>query len=112
MISKIGKVEESEGGYIVHTGAWESALNINIAPKISIRKPTNQDLLKAYALITWMPMIKIINYKNWLTGHAWKSKGLWSVLKRKNLELEREWGKNDGALFLKNFADVVSGGCC
>jgi hypothetical protein len=30
--------------------------------------------------------------------------------KRENLELERERRENDGALFLKDFADVVTGG--
>ena len=35
------------------TGARESALNINKAPNISIRKPINQALLKAYARITY-----------------------------------------------------------
>jgi hypothetical protein len=28
-----------------------------------------------------------------------------------NLELEGERGENDGALFLKDFSDVVTGGC-
>lgn len=34
------------------TGARDSARNIKRAPKISIRKPITQTLLKAYALIT------------------------------------------------------------
>lgn len=34
------------------TGARDNARNIKRAPKISIRKPITQTLLKAYALIT------------------------------------------------------------
>lgn len=34
------------------TGASDSALSINKAPKMSIRKPNAQGLLTAYALIT------------------------------------------------------------
>lgn len=71
-----------KGGYIVHTGAWESALNINIAPKISIRKPINQDLLKAYALITWMP-ITTINYKIWFNWACMKIKRVVIYIKKK-----------------------------
>lgn len=35
------------------TGAKDNALNINKAPNMSIEKPINQALFKAYALITY-----------------------------------------------------------
>ena len=35
------------------TGARDNALNMSKAPNISIRKPINQALFKAYALITY-----------------------------------------------------------